>query len=42
VILVIVLIFVVLLIWLAPKIVRSIRRLLAQARALFGGTRIAT
>jgi hypothetical protein len=42
VILVIVLIFVVLLIWLAPKIVRSIRRLLAQARTLFGGTRIAT
>lgn len=42
VILVIVLIFVVLLIWLAPKLVRSIRRLLAQARAIFGGTRTAT
>jgi hypothetical protein len=41
-ILVIVLIFVVLLIWLTPKIVRSIRRLLAQAREFFGGTRIAT
>jgi hypothetical protein len=43
VILVIVLIFAVLLIWLAPKVLRSIRRMLGQARAIFGrGDGIAT
>jgi hypothetical protein len=41
VILVIVLIFAVLLIWLAPKVLRSIRRMLSQAHAIFGGTGIA-
>jgi hypothetical protein len=42
VILVVVLFFVVLLIWLAPRVVRSIRRLLSQARAIFGRARITT
>lgn len=42
VILVIVLIFAVLLIWLAPKILRSIRRMLAQAREIFGGAGVTT
>jgi Domain of unknown function (DUF4126) len=38
VILVIILVFVVLLIWLAPKIIRAIRRMLVQVRGIFGGS----
>jgi hypothetical protein len=42
VILVIILVFILLLVWLGPKVFRTIRRMLAQVGAILGGARVAT
>ena len=42
VILAIILVFILLLVWLGPKVFRTIRRMLAQVGAILGGARVAT
>jgi predicted permease len=41
-ILVVIAVFLVLLAWILPKVVRRLRRMLASARAFFGGQPVAT